>query len=137
MLLFYISKDKATWCFVIRKKQTPKQLHGLCKEIWTYLKTKGPWATSLTWVTFPINIHVSAKLYHSKKLIKRERKNIISFLRIDWFLFVKLFSPKPKMFCLEIGPVVLEKKVSNFINVFSLVLFLYLSLWKDVWSFSA
>ena len=131
MQLFYINKDKATWCFVIRKKQTARFMQGNLNVP----KNKRPMGhiANLSNIS---NQYTCFRKAISFQKVDKERE--ISFLRIDWFLFVKLFSPKPRMFCpnlVEIGPVVLEKKVLNFINVFSLLL--YLSLWKDVWSFSA
>ena len=60
-------------------------------------KTKGPWATLLTWETVPILKHNSAKLilYHC---INEEKKSI---WRLNWCFVPSL---------VEIGAVVLEKK---------------------------
>ena len=51
-------------------------------------------------------------------LIRRRKINIISFLRITWSLFVKTWPPPPSPkdarfvpILVEIGPVVLEKKI--------------------------
>ena len=81
------------------------------KEIFfTYTLTRGPWATTLTWENF-LEINIT-------KLIKR-RKNSLSTL---WELNNSSFEQTWITFTqgctvaglVEIGPVVLEKKIFNF-----------------------
>ena len=55
------------------------------------LNTRGPWATSLTWETVPINKHIYTKIWLDQNMIKR--KKTISLLRIKWSLFVKSWIP--------------------------------------------
>ena len=81
------------------------------------------WATIFTWKNqFKSKTHCSKLwLYNNVDL---ERRNPSSPLVIKWSLFVKLWFPFTKGYCVpslvEIAPIVLEKKLLNFVNVFSL-----------------
>ena len=66
----------------------------LCKTV--PYKTRGPWATSLTWE----NSLIKKKTYDYHNVNWKKKKPIIYFLRIEWFFIWTNLNPlHPRMLC--------------------------------------
>ena len=104
-----------------QKHTTSWQKHITSWQKHTTSWKRGPWTKSLTWETVSMNKHICTKqwLCHNIK-----RKNIISFLRIEWLIIIKMWVPFTQRYIapslVEITSGSEEDNFLNFVEVFLL-----------------
>ena len=100
------------------------------------LITRGTWATSFTRETVLIKNTFAQSHDYTLTLIRRGKKTIISFLRMEWSLFVKTCVPFIQTCSVsslvKIGTVVLENKILKFCQCIFAISFLS-PLEKQTW----